>query len=137
MVYVLGVSAFYHDSAAALVHDGVVVAAAQEERFSRVKNDADFPSAAVRYCLEQAGIGLSDVDRVAFYDKPILTFDRLQLFAGRWIQGLSYPHLLIGCSPIRTNRCRGTSSDHQPGCCSQDTHESCHSFLLLHFQFIR
>lgn len=76
-MYVLGVSAFYHDSAAALVHDGVVVAAAQEERFSRVKNDAEFPSAAVRYCLEQAGIGLSDVDRVAFYDKPILTFDRL------------------------------------------------------------
>jgi len=77
VVYVLGVSAFYHDSAAALVHDGVVVAAAQEERFTRVKNDADFPAAAVRYCLEQAGIALSEVDQVAFYDKPILTFDRL------------------------------------------------------------
>jgi carbamoyltransferase len=76
-MYVLGISAFYHDSAAALVRDGEIIAAAQEERFTRRKNDAGFPAAAVRYCLEEAGIGLGDVEHVAFYDKPILTFDRL------------------------------------------------------------
>jgi carbamoyltransferase len=76
-MYVLGISAFYHDSAAALVRDGEIVAAAQEERFTRRKNDAGFPAEAVRYCLEEAGIGLGEVEHVAFYDKPILTFDRL------------------------------------------------------------
>ena len=74
---VLGISAFYHDSAAALVRDGEVVAAAQEERFSRRKGDSGFPSQAVRYCLDEAGIGLDDLDYVGFYDKPLLTFDRL------------------------------------------------------------
>ncbi len=74
---VLGLSAFYHDSAAALVHDGEVVAAAQQERFSREKNDARFPGAAVVYCLDQAGITLDQVDYVGFYDKPLLTFNRL------------------------------------------------------------
>jgi carbamoyltransferase len=74
---VLGLSAFYHDSAAALVHDGEIVAAAQEERFSRKKFDAGFPGAAVAYCLDQAGITLDQVDYVGFYDKPLLTFDRL------------------------------------------------------------
>lgn len=76
-MWVLGISAYYHDSAAALVRDGVVVAAAQEERFSRRKNDAEFPSGAINYCLDEAGIALSDVDHVAFYDKPLLTFNRL------------------------------------------------------------
>ena len=74
---VLGVSAFYHDSAAALVEDGRVVAAAQEERFTRKKNDADYPSNAVAYCLAEAGVALSDVDYAAFYDKPFLKFERL------------------------------------------------------------
>ncbi len=74
---VLGLSAFYHDSAAALVHDGEVVAAAQEERFSRKKFDSGFPGAAVTYCLEEAGITLEQVDYVGFYDKPLLTFNRL------------------------------------------------------------
>ncbi len=74
---VLGLSAFYHDSAAALIRDGEIVAAAQEERFTRKKNDADFPAAAARYCLEEAGIGLDEVDFVGFYDKPLLTFNRL------------------------------------------------------------
>ena len=74
---VLGVSAFYHDSAAALVEDGRVVAAAQEERFTRKKNDADYPSNAVAYCLAEAGVALSDVDYTAFYDKPFLKFERL------------------------------------------------------------
>jgi carbamoyltransferase len=76
-VNVLGISAFYHDSAACLVQDGVVTAAAQEERFTRTKNDARFPAEAVRYCLSEARIGLDEVDYVGFYDKPLLTFNRL------------------------------------------------------------
>ena len=74
---VLGISAFYHDSAAAIVRDGVVLAAAQEERFSREKGDPSFPSRATEYCLDVAEINLNEVDFVAFYDKPLLTFDRL------------------------------------------------------------
>ncbi len=74
---ILGVSAFYHDSAAALVVDGKIIAAAQEERFTRKKHDSGFPSEAVRYCLEEGGLGLADVDHIAFYDKPFLKFERL------------------------------------------------------------
>jgi carbamoyltransferase len=74
---ILGISAFYHDSAAALVEDGLIVAAAQEERFTRKKHDASFPKNAVGYCLEAAGTKLSDIDRIAFYDKPFLKFERL------------------------------------------------------------
>ncbi len=74
---ILGLSAFYHDSAAALVVDGEVVAAAQEERFTRKKHDADFPSQAAAYCLEAAGIAPGDLDHVVFYDKPFLKFERL------------------------------------------------------------
>lgn len=75
--YILGISAFYHDSAAALLRDGEIVAAAQEERFTRKKHDPDFPSRAVQFCFEQAGIEAADIDFVAFYDKPILKFHRL------------------------------------------------------------
>ena len=74
---VLGISAFYHDSAAAVVRDGAVVAAAQEERFSRKKHDSGFPRHAVAYCLDESGATLEEVDYVSFYDKPLLTFDRL------------------------------------------------------------
>ncbi len=74
---ILGISAFYHDSAAALVRDGEIIAAAQEERFTRKKHDSRFPSKAVEYCLAEDGVGLSDVDFVAFYDKPFLKFERL------------------------------------------------------------
>jgi carbamoyltransferase len=74
---VLGISAFYHDSAAALVRDGEIVAAAQEERFSRRKHDARFPRHAVSYCLEREGVGLEAIDYVVFYDKPFLKFERL------------------------------------------------------------
>ena len=74
---ILGLSAYYHDSAAALVVDGRIVAAAQEERFSRRKHDAGFPTSAIRFCLEHAGIAPADVDAVAFYDKPFLKFERL------------------------------------------------------------
>ncbi len=77
MTSVLGISAFYHDSAAALVVDGRIVAAAQEERFSRVKHDHRFPVHAISYCLEAGGFSARDLDYVGFYDKPLLKFDRL------------------------------------------------------------
>ena len=75
MTAILGVSAFYHDSAAALLVDGEIVAAAQEERFTRKKHDQDFPAHAVRYCLAEADA--DSVDAVAFYDKPVLKFHRI------------------------------------------------------------
>jgi carbamoyltransferase len=74
---ILGISAFYHDSAAALIVDGKIIAAAQEERFTRKKQDASFPVNAVRFCLEFADLKLEDVDAIAFYDKPLLKFERL------------------------------------------------------------
>src|SRR6516162_6110911 len=74
---ILGISAFYHDSAAALIEDGRIVAAAQEERFTRQKFDSRYPAQAISYCLAEAGIGLADIDHVAFYDKPFLKFERL------------------------------------------------------------
>jgi len=75
--YVLGISAYYHDSAASLLRNGEVVAAVQEERFTRKKHDPSFPRKAIEFCLEQAGISLDEVDYVAFYDKPFLKFERL------------------------------------------------------------
>jgi carbamoyltransferase len=75
--YILGISAFYHDSAAALLKDGAIVAAAQEERFTRKKHDPSFPDKAIKYCLEEANIQTSDVDLIVFYEKPFLKFERL------------------------------------------------------------
>ena len=75
--YILGLSAYYHDSAAALIKDGEIVAAAQEERYTRKKHDPGFPSNAVEYCLEEENIQLSDIDYVIFYDKPLIKFERL------------------------------------------------------------
>src|SRR5580693_3740763 len=77
MTAVLGISAFYHDSAAALLVDGDIIAAAQEERFTRKKHDAGFPSAAIAYCLQEAGLTADQLDYVAFYDKPLTKFERL------------------------------------------------------------
>ncbi|MBQ16090.1 MAG: hypothetical protein CMJ65_03085 [Planctomycetaceae bacterium] len=77
MTSILGISAFYHDSAAALIVDGQIVAAAQEERFTRNKHDAGFPEQAIRYCLEEAGLEAADLDYVGFYDKPLVKFERL------------------------------------------------------------
>lgn len=77
MTHILGISAYYHDSAAALLRDGEIVAAAQEERFTRKKHDPRFPQHAVRYCLQEAGIGLRDLDQIVFYDKPLVKFERL------------------------------------------------------------
>lgn len=75
--YILGISAYYHDSSAALIHNGSILAAAQEERFSRKKGDHSFPHQSVSYCLRQGGIQLNDVTCIVFYDKPILKFDRI------------------------------------------------------------
>src|SRR5205809_5395661 len=75
--HVLGISAFYHDSAACLLRDGEILAAAQEERFTRKKGDASFPAHAVRYCLQSAGISAADLAYVGFYDKPLLKFERI------------------------------------------------------------
>ena len=74
---ILGISAYYHDSAAALVREGEIISAAQEERFTRKKHDAAFPTNAVNFCLKNAGIRADEVDLVAFYDKPFLKFERL------------------------------------------------------------
>ena len=76
MTSILGISAYYHDSAAALVVDGEIVAAAQEERFTRKKHDAGFPAKAVEYCLEAAGLTADQLDYIGFYDKPLLKFER-------------------------------------------------------------
>ena len=77
MTAILGISAYYHDSAAALVIDGQVISAAQEERFSRRKHDPGFPFEAIRFCLAEAGLSISDLDAVTYYEKPLLTFERL------------------------------------------------------------
>ncbi len=76
-VHILGISAFFHDSAACLLRDGEIIAAASEERFTRIKADPSFPIHAARYCLEEAGIGVNDLAHVAFYDKPLLKFERI------------------------------------------------------------
>ncbi len=74
---ILGISAFYHDSAAALLQDGKIIAAAQEERFTRIKHDPNFPTQAIKYCLEESGLTLDKLDAIVFYDKPLLKFERL------------------------------------------------------------
>src|SRR5215471_7992837 len=75
--HILGISAYYHDAAAALLCDGDIVAAAQEERFTRTKNDPEFPSYAIQFCLQRGGLDVAQLDAVVFYDKPVLKFARL------------------------------------------------------------
>ena len=74
---IIGISCFYHDSAAVLLRDGKIIAGAHEERFTRKKHDFDFPINAVKYCLEEGGITIDDVDYIGFYDKPLLKFERI------------------------------------------------------------
>src|SRR5947209_13349780 len=74
---ILGLSAFYHDSAACLLSDGDIIAAAQEERFTRKKHDSGFPTLAAQYCLDASGLRATDIDYVVFYDKPFLKFERI------------------------------------------------------------
>src|SRR5579872_1034091 len=76
-MYILGISCYYHDSAAALIKDGQLIAAADEERFSRVKHDSSFPKRAINFCLDTAGIQSSDLAYVVFYEKPLLKFERI------------------------------------------------------------
>ncbi|WP_127718443.1 carbamoyltransferase [Halobacteriovorax sp. HLS] len=76
-MYILGISAYYHDSAATLICDGKIIAAAQEERFTRIKNDSSFPQNSIKFCLDFAGIDLSDISYISFYDKPFLKFERI------------------------------------------------------------
>ena len=76
-MYILGISAFYHDSAASLIHNETIIASAQEERFTRIKHDASFPINSIKYCLSERNIDLSQLDYVVFYDKPFLKFERL------------------------------------------------------------
>ena len=76
-MYLLGLSFYYHDAAAALIHDGKIIAAAEEERFSRIKHDHRFPTNAVAFCLQQAELDIGDVDFVVFYEKPGIKFDRV------------------------------------------------------------
>jgi carbamoyltransferase len=84
-MYILGISCFYHDSAAVLLKDGVLIAASEEERFSRIKHDASFPSLSIAFCLEQAQISSSDLSYVVFYEKPTLKFERLFLTSLRFV----------------------------------------------------
>ena len=76
-ITILGISAFYHDSAACLLRNGEIVAAAQEERFTRKKHDASFPKNAINYCLQEGKIVAQDLDYVGFYDKPLIKFERI------------------------------------------------------------
>ena len=77
MTYILGISAFYHDSAAALIKDGEIIAAAQEERFTRKKHDNSYPFNAVEFLLNQSNLNLNQIDYIVFFEKPFLKFDRL------------------------------------------------------------
>ena len=76
-MYILGISAYYHDSAACLLKDDKIIAAAQEERFTRKKHDANFPHHAILYCLKEAAIAAKEIDNVVFYEKPFVKFERL------------------------------------------------------------
>ena len=78
MTSILGISAFYHDSAAAIIIDGKIIAAAQEERFTRVKHDSSYPYNAVEFVLKFSNLKLSEIDHIVFYEKPFLKFERLQ-----------------------------------------------------------
>ena len=75
--FLLGISCFYHDSAAVLINEGEVISAVQEERFSRKKHDSSFPKNAIKYCLKTNNLDLSDIKKIVYYEKPLLTFERL------------------------------------------------------------
>lgn len=76
-MYILGISAYYHDSSVAIIKNEHIIAAVQEERFTRIKHDSNFPSQSIKYCLNEAGITLDEIDYIAFYDKPFIKFERL------------------------------------------------------------
>ena len=93
---ILGISAYYHDSAAALVAESSIIAAAQEERFTRIKHDYNFPVHAINFASREANISLNDLDQIVFYEKPLLKFDRLlETYIGFAQKGLN--HLFMQC----------------------------------------
>jgi len=92
-MYILGISCYYHDAAAALLQDGVLVAAAEEERFTRIKHDYGFPSQSIEFCLRQAGITTADLNYVVFYEKPLQKFERILQTTLQ-----TFPYVL-GCVP--------------------------------------
>jgi carbamoyltransferase len=130
MTAILGISAFYHDSAAALVVDGRIVAAAQEERFTRLKHDPAFPARAIEYCLRQAGLSSQDLDYVAFYDKPLTKFERLlETYLAYVPSGfrsfrLAMPLWLKDKLHMRRTLRRGLGGDNQARLIFTDHHES-------------
>jgi carbamoyltransferase len=130
MTAILGISAFYHDSAAALVVDGRIVAAAQEERFTRLKHDPAFPARAIEYCLRQAGLSSQDLDYVAFYDKPLTKFERLlETYLAYVPSGfrsfrLAMPLWLKDKLHMRRTLRRGLGGDTQARLIFTDHHES-------------
>ena len=90
-MYILGISAFYHDSAAALIHNGNIVSAAQEERFTRIKHDPSFPINAIKFCLENSKLNISDIDYVTYYENTPKKFARLvQTYAGSAPKGVRH-----------------------------------------------
>ena len=105
MKNILGISAFYHDSAAALIVNGELSAAAQEERFTRIKHDQGFPNNAIEYCLKESNLSIEEIDYVSFYEKPLLKFDRcLKLISPlpHWDFVLFFLPLLNGSRLCRT-----------------------------------
>ena len=100
-MYILGISAFYHDSAACLLKDGEIIAASQEERFSRIKHDHSFPSNAIKYCLEEGNIYANQIDNVVFYEKPFVKFNNVFLVADFCFRTIELSIFLFDFSPIR------------------------------------
>ena len=109
-MYVLGISCYYHDSAAAVIKDGQTIAAVEEERFSRIKFDDGFPKQAIDWCLREAGISPKDIDAVAFYDKPILKFERL---LDNYIPDEQYQILIRAIGPFYSIAGEHPSPQHQ------------------------
>jgi len=100
--YILGISCFYHDSSACLLQDGKLLSAAQEERFTRIKHDENFPKNAIKFCLEDANINIDDIEYIVFYEKPILKFDRLiNTYIKNWPRGLRF---FLRSMPIWLNK---------------------------------
>ena len=130
---ILGISAFYHDRRAALLRDGEIIAAAQEERFSRKKHDPRFPKHAAEYCLREGGITIDQVDCLAFYDKPLLKFERLLETYRPLAPRLLFVPLLLP-SWLKENclsRTRSSSSSAMKGkCCSHPSPVPCGGGLL-------
>ena len=99
MKYILGISCFYHDSAATILKNGEIIACAQEERFSRIKHDSKFPFKSIEFCLDFCKIKLSEIDEIVFYEKPLIKFERLlETYISFFPKGLKSFVVMIGFS---------------------------------------